>query len=81
MAGSKLTARPAFAAFVKLLRHDCARQKDMRLKNTILRRRLRQAEREHREVALKLQKNKEVAAALRRQIQQLKDIERIMNSR
>ncbi len=81
LADAKLAARPAFAAFIQLLKHDYTQQKEMQLKNIILRRRLRQAERERREVALKLQKNKEKAAALRRQIQQLKDIERIMNNR
>ncbi len=81
LAGSKFTVRPAFADFIQLLKHDYSRQKDMQLKNIILRRRLRQAERERQEVALKLQKSREKTAALRRQIQQLKDIERIMNRR
>ncbi len=81
LAGSKLAARPPFAAFIQLLKHAYALQKNIHLKNINLKRRLRQVEREKRDLALKLQKNKEKTAALRRQIQQLKDIERIMNSR
>ncbi len=81
LAGSKLAARPAFAAFIHLLKHDYSLQKDMQLKNIKLNRKLRQAERERQEMALELQKNKKETAALRRQIQQLKDIERIMNNR
>ncbi len=81
LAGSKLAARPAFAAFIHLLKHNYSLQKDMQLKNIILSKRLRQAERERRKMALELQKSRKKTAALRRQIQQLKDIERIMNNR
>ncbi len=81
LTGSKLTTRPAFAAFIQLLKHDNSRQKNMQLKNTILKKRLLHSEHQRRELALKLQKNKEKTDALRRQIQQLKDIERIMNNR
>ncbi|MFW8601251.1 hypothetical protein ACOHYD_07200 [Desulfobacterota bacterium M19] len=81
LSGSKLAARPSFAAFIQLLKHNYVLQKDMQLKNIIVKRKLRQAEHKQQELALKLQKNKRKTAALRRQIQQLKDIERIMNNR